>query len=292
MVVEYSKARITPSQLFFVERASFLLLSFVIGMFFHFRLLKLFADTKARADACVAALVPYQTMLALVLLGSSHVMLTFQLRPFSNSVEAVLFACALHRYKRVLDLRKSTVTQVSRRHIGDLIRFLTRALVQGPPISDLCLLAVICVAGIFTRITFLTFVLPICIDILHDLLTHQRSINGSRLAYLAETTIPVVVSAMATIAGFVALDSAYFTGDVLDFTFTPYNFLKYNLSPENLAKHGIHPRWLHVAVNLPMILGPSLLVSGVQAGWRVILGRRNVKENESGSPFAALNKGL
>lgn len=51
---------------------------------------------------------------------------------------------------------------------------------------------------------------------------------------------------------------------------TPYNLLKYNLSSSNLAEHGIHPRWLHVVVNLPMLFGAGLIVVGEVARreWR------------------------
>jgi len=38
---------------------------------------------------------------------------------------------------------------------------------------------------------------------------------------------------------------------------TPLNLLRYNLSTSNLSLHGIHPRWLHFVVNLPMVVGVS-----------------------------------
>ena len=63
-----------------------------------------------------------------------------------------------------------------------------------------------------------------------------------------------------------------------------------SLAPENLAEHGIHPRWLHVVVNLPMILGPPLFIMGVQAGWHVLRGRGNTKDKELGDPVSTLNK--
>jgi len=39
----------------------------------------------------------------------------------------------------------------------------------------------------------------------------------------------------------------------------PWNNLLYNLSAENLAKHGLHPRFLHFLVNLPLLAAPLLL---------------------------------
>lgn len=43
------------------------------------------------------------------------------------------------------------------------------------------------------------------------------------------------------------------------FIFPPLALFRYNKNPENLAKHGKHPLWLHVVVNLPMLYAPLLL---------------------------------
>ena len=36
----------------------------------------------------------------------------------------------------------------------------------------------------------------------------------------------------------------------------PFNFVMYNLVPGNVASHGEHPRYTHLLVNLPLLLGP------------------------------------
>ena len=41
---------------------------------------------------------------------------------------------------------------------------------------------------------------------------------------------------------------------------TPLNSLLYNSQSANLALHGTHPHWQHLAVNLPQLLGPALLL--------------------------------
>ncbi|KAI8374421.1 Alg9-like mannosyltransferase family-domain-containing protein [Radiomyces spectabilis] len=43
-------------------------------------------------------------------------------------------------------------------------------------------------------------------------------------------------------------------------SWTPLNNLLYNLKTENLAQHGIHPRYVHLLVNLPMLFGPLAFV--------------------------------
>ncbi|PSS08868.1 hypothetical protein PHLCEN_2v3435 [Hermanssonia centrifuga] len=58
--------------------------------------------------------------------------------------------------------------------------------------------------------------------------------------------------AALSVAGYGIVDTMYFREDDR-LVLTPYNFLLYNLSSENLAQHGLHPRWLHLVVNLPML---------------------------------------
>ena len=43
-------------------------------------------------------------------------------------------------------------------------------------------------------------------------------------------------------------------------TFTPLNSYRYNSDPANLAKHGLHPRWTHAAVNMPLMFGPLVVL--------------------------------
>ena len=38
---------------------------------------------------------------------------------------------------------------------------------------------------------------------------------------------------------------------------TPWNSLIYNMNPANLAHHGMHPLWLHILVNMPLLFGPA-----------------------------------
>lgn len=40
---------------------------------------------------------------------------------------------------------------------------------------------------------------------------------------------------------------------------TPLNNLLYNTNTDNLALHGLHPRYTHLLVNLPQLLGPAVL---------------------------------
>jgi phosphatidylinositol glycan class Z len=57
-------------------------------------------------------------------------------------------------------------------------------------------------------------------------------------------------------------------------TLTPLNNWSYNKESENLAVHGVHPRWLHLLVNLPLLVGPALTLISVTSAlsWTAVVG--------------------
>lgn len=116
---------------------------------------------------------------------------------------------------------------------------------------DLHFLAVLAVVGIFTRPTFIAFALPIG----YQTLQLSCQVAGSPIQAIG-LLLPPFYTATLTASVFIAADTYYFRGDFSKLVITPYNFVKYNLSTKNLADHGLHPSWLHVGVNLPMLLGP------------------------------------
>ncbi|KAI0825968.1 Alg9-like mannosyltransferase family-domain-containing protein [Irpex lacteus] len=220
---------VSSRAVFLLERLSALALSFVL-------------------DICVSQLVPIARSQALLLLASSHVVMTFQVRPFSNSVEACLVALAIAILGRML---------ISQRNNGPTDREIFS--------TQTSWFAVIIVLGIMTRITFTAFVFPVAAEVL--LLSLQVTRVSGRVSirrWMQALTMPLCTGLVA-LCGAIAMDTLYFSGESLRFVLTPYNNLLYNMSPDNLAKHGLHPRWLHIAVNMPLIVGPGLIFYGILA---------------------------
>ena len=60
----------------------------------------------------------------------------------------------------------------------------------------------------------------------------------------------------------ITVDTYYFSSDpsLSRPVITPWSNFKYNVNALNLAEHGLHPPWTHILVNLPCLLGPSLLI--------------------------------
>lgn len=194
--------------------------------------------------------------------ASSPVIFTFLLRPFSNSLETLLLAAALylapHSTKRDSSVR--------------LIAF-------GAALA----------LGVFTRITFPAFAGPLVLDVAQRLASQlsrspqcvqssasqgaqvsTASPRRSPLLRLAKRSIPIVLSFAITSLACAITDTIYFSSSELAplsrLVLAPLNLLRYNLSAANLAEHGLHPRYMHVLVNWPMLFGVGLAIVPTAAG--------------------------
>ncbi|KAL1891141.1 alpha 1,2 mannosyltransferase [Ceratocystis pirilliformis] len=77
----------------------------------------------------------------------------------------------------------------------------------------------------------------------------------------------LVFSGLATAFLAIALDTAFYTPRAITWLdlfrnpiITPLNNLRYNMNPENLAHHGLHPWYQHLFGNLPILIGPAVLL--------------------------------
>ena len=138
-----------------------------------------------------------------------------------------------------------------------------------------------------TRVTFLAFVLPVMTQVFLlclQIVTGDGSLSRSR--WLWPLLRPICTGSFFLLS-MMAADASYFQGNMKQFVLTPYNNLLYNLSTTNLATHGLHPRWLHIVVNLPLVVGPGLVLYGLAALRRVLMyGCAKGKE----SPQTRLNR--
>ena len=138
----------------------------------------------------------------------------------------------------------------------------------------IALLGMVCVVGFFTRPTFIAFAFfPLIYGIVNfDKLPDMKPafIWTTYFVSLGITTIIMTI-----------IDTLYFHYDdykecvkntnssvycvylSVYFSFmvsiSPYNFIAYNSNSENLSTHGIHPHYLHLLVNLPLLFGPAFI---------------------------------
>ena len=89
-----------------------------------------------------------------------------------------------------------------------------------------------------------------------------------RTGRLSSSILSFAVGVITALCTCIAADSRFFG----TLTFTPLNSLLYNSRSGNLAQHGLHPRLLHIAVNLPLLalpLLPSAVGAAAQAARRL-----------------------
>ncbi|XP_030748855.1 GPI mannosyltransferase 4 [Sitophilus oryzae] len=214
----------------------------------------------------------------LIVLNTSFVILVFGSRTFSNSLEIIFFALLLYfvcesqtfsnellRKKEYLKYRydKST-TCIEKAKFHKLKLYLV-----SDTYTNGLLIATITIFGIFNRPTFIGFaVVPVFFWIYRGTGINRVSVLQfhSRIIFFALCCIPALIFN-------IIIDSFYYGyitwGEIgmLDvsinnFVVTPLNFIRYNAQSKNLAKHGLHPQYLHLLINIPLlfnILGISAL---------------------------------
>ncbi|GAA5889266.1 hypothetical protein JCM5296_005850 [Sporobolomyces johnsonii] len=185
-----------------------------------------------------------RSSLALLLFASSPVTMTFLLRPFSNSLETWFFAAS--------------------------IALVFRISVRPRPLH-LLLLGGAFALGIWTRVTFVAFASPLVVA---TAILLAKPVDGragplAALSRLITRGLPVALAFLITAYCLAFADTLYFRPHLTPLSIvlnpsslvlTPLNLLRYNLSAANLADHGLHPRYLHVLVNWPMLFGAGLAV--------------------------------
>ncbi|CAH8614928.1 unnamed protein product [Dicrocoelium dendriticum] len=125
-----------------------------------------------------------------------------------------------------------------------------------PIIFAMCAQSVLVSWAIFLRPTYPIFILPMALaEVVY-------AAHKLRLLFIYPSSVCVLLASW-TVYLCLLLDTAYFSYSSLttqltltDFICVPCRFLTYNSATDHLAAHGLHPRYLHVLVNLPLILTP------------------------------------
>lgn len=163
---------------------------------------------------------PRDALRYMVCFASSWPVLVLCVRPFSNTLEAISVAAVI-----------AIVTSDGRSSR-----------------SRCCAVAALAVAGLWTRVTAAAFLCP---SALHHA---ARLFKAGQLSLLVQSVLAILVAASAL----ALLDTHFYGGslhrDGMGYILTPWNLFLYNSNAANLANHGLHPRFTHAAVSVPMLL--------------------------------------
>lgn len=213
--------------------------------------------------------------------AGSYIMLVYATRTFSNSIELILFSLLLWRVcssmveslkvikkENVLqDLYETSETMKERVKIARIKSKLPRY-----NYTDSFFISVIVTLGVFVRPTFLVYsFVPLAYWLQRGVVT--KELNFSYFNWRCFSLLP---GALLTFCLCVIADSFYYSTltfkellygnvTVASLTVTPFNFILYNTKEEKLSEHGIHPYFLHLAVNIPLLHG----VLGLAGLWTV-----------------------
>ncbi|AAS53766.2 AFR395Cp [Eremothecium gossypii ATCC 10895] len=169
--------------------------------------------------------------MAAFLLSTTYVVGAFQSHTFSNSIETLLAVAAVGLLEVVI-----ADGRAGHRHVR----------ISG-------VLGFLIALGLFNRVTFAGYLGLPCIVAFWQFYRRQwRSLAALLLCFLLTSGACIWIDTLS-----------YGTSE---WVITPLNNLLYNMDEENLAQHGLHPRYTHILVNLPMLLGPGLLfaLGGIQ----------------------------
>ncbi|KAG8212492.1 Mannosyltransferase [Trichophyton interdigitale] len=200
---------------------------------YHVLRLTMFLLSLILEDWAIHELVPNprRRRQAVVLVASCYVTWTYQTHTFSNSLETLLVLWSLVLIQRIVENKHRS------------------------SVFTCAFLSLVVVMGVFNRITFPAFIVIPALQLVPHFVNKPLSLIS--LAFFG-----LLFSFFA-----IAIDTAFYTlpdslsAFVRNPTITPLNNLLYNSDSSNLASHGLHPRYNHLLVNLPLLLGPAYIVS-------------------------------
>lgn len=204
-------------------------------------------------DVCIykiCVIIKVNPQPSLLVFASSYVTFTYFTRTFSNSLESILFALFLFLIFKSLKLRQKLVGNGNR-----CIRQLTFY-------SFMC--GIVLVLGCFIRPTFICFSLFPMIVWFYKFckITTNAKFSIFNSFMLGAFSMGICLTAIDSLyysCFFIKTISSQYNKTVefsinkFQIILTPVNFIFYNLNPSNLSSHGLHSRWLHIAINIPLL---------------------------------------
>jgi len=187
----------------------------------------------------LSALHATDAMSAAVVVATSYVSLVYYTRTFSNTLESFLYAALL-----CVVTRKSCSPRI----------------LPFPRFPYATAISLLIVLGVFNRPTF----------VIYAAVPYLWWLFSDGVCKVSIKVVKSVLMAVPVSVLLIVCDSIYFghldinnlnVADMSDIvtiltrnlTVAPINFILYNVQSDNLAEHGIHPRYTHFAINLPLL---------------------------------------
>lgn len=196
-----------------------------------------------------------------LLLATSWPMFVIHARPFSNGMEATIFAMVLIGMMDSTTTYRSNEKKTAKEGLKeDVVLVLRGALIA---------------VGIFVRFTFAIFVAPLMVfESFRFLQTPKLMMEFLRRSSIVAVSFAVVASAIAK------LDAKYYERTEEEFYFAPWHALVYNVKFAG-KHHGEHFRLTHLMLNGFVLFGPAYALCVWKLIKETVLKKKNTKENGS-----------
>ncbi|XP_058836056.1 GPI mannosyltransferase 4 isoform X2 [Topomyia yanbarensis] len=217
----------------------------------------------------ICAAYGLQSQFRLLTLASSYVLLVYSTRTFTNSVEMAICSMLLYIVSDCMIHSNTVIYQrefleekylKARNYVEKVKLYKLKMSLPSHSLNKCVLMATLCVAGVFNRPTFFLFGTPL---VFHWLLRGM----GTKMVSFADFNVRIVVFVLSSVPAlvfFIVVDSLYYgyltpaeleqlDVGIDNFVVTPLNFIRYNINPENTKQHGVHPYYLHLLVNIPIL---------------------------------------
>lgn len=202
------------------------------------------------------------------LISTSYITSAVQSHSFSNSIETLILLSVLACYK-ILMSSSSAKNSDAGQNSANKNNYLINIFV-----------AILIVIGIFNRMTFPAFILLPSLTLFSTYYIHHL-----------KSFLLFIITGFATFLLCVQFDTWIFNSNQYDTSYNyiiaPWNNLKYNLQVSNLKLHGLHPRYTHILINIPQILGPGLFLVYI-----TIKGQKFNTLNKYNLPFLSIISAL
>jgi phosphatidylinositol glycan class Z len=239
--------------LFAAPRAMMTLYSLIVD-FVAITIVKRISDKEQQNKSSPVRYLP-------LLLATSWPMFVIHARPFSNGLEATVFAMVLIGMMDSTTTYRSNEKKTAKEGLKeDIVLVLRGALIA---------------VGIFVRFTFAIFVAPLMVfESFRFLQTPKLMMEFLRRSSIVAVSFAVVASAVAK------LDAKYYERTEEEFYFAPWHALVYNVKFAG-KHHGEHFRLTHLMLNGFILFGPAYALCVWKVIKETVLKKKNTKENGS-----------
>jgi len=210
----------------------------------------------------INGLRPWSTLLVF---SNSHVVFTFMTRTFSNNYELILFTVLLYLVSDAMNLtdkfiREEIELEKQYKEAAYALErvkiFRKQKKIPMHKYNHSLWIGGLFALGMFNRPTFMLYaVIPMFFWMQRGMFLKKVGLTDFHLRMTSLLPSFIMISFLLVLSDtlFYGVSEPFLKLSTGKMVMTPLNFIAYNMDQTNLARHGLHPWYLHSAVNVPIL---------------------------------------